>query len=46
MGGACGTYVGDERLQWFDGKREERRWNGRHRSRWEGNIKVGFKERE
>jgi hypothetical protein len=28
------------------GKPEERRWLGRHRSRWEDNIKVGVKERE
>lgn len=28
------------------GKPEERRWNGRHRNRWEDNIEVGFKERE
>lgn len=27
------------------GKPEERRWNEKHRSKWEDNIKVGFKER-
>jgi hypothetical protein len=45
MGGACGTYGGEEStyriLVW---KPEEKRALGRPRRRWEDNIKVDLQE--
>ena len=45
MGGACGTYEGEERLiQSFSGKSEGMRTLGRPRRRWKDNIKMDLQE--
>jgi hypothetical protein len=45
MGGACSAYGGEERLiQGFGGKTEGKRPLGRHRPRWEDNIKMDLQE--
>jgi hypothetical protein len=42
MSGACSTYGGEERV--LMGKPEGKRPLGRHRLRWEGNIKMDLQE--
>jgi hypothetical protein len=42
MSGACSTYGGEERV--LMGKPEGRRPLGRHRRRWECNIKMDLQE--
>jgi len=45
MGGACGTYGGEERgAQVLVGKPERKRPLWRPRHRWEDNIKMGLQE--
>jgi len=45
MGGACGTYGGGERVYWvLVGNPEGKRPLGRHRRRWEDNIKMDLQE--
>jgi hypothetical protein len=45
MGRACSAYRGDERrVQDFGGEPEGRRLLGRHRRRWEDNIKMNLQE--
>ena len=45
MVGACSTYGGEERcIQSFDGKPEGKRPLGKPTRRWEGNIKMDFRE--
>ena len=45
IGGACGTYEGEDRcLQCFGGESECKRTPGRPRHRWEKSIKMYFQE--
>jgi hypothetical protein len=47
MGGACSTYEGEERVyRVLVGKPEGKRSLGRHRRRWEDNIKMDLQEVE
>jgi hypothetical protein len=45
MGGACGTYAGEERrVQGLVGKLKGKRPLGRAKPRWEDNIKMDLQE--
>ena len=45
MGGTCSAYGGEERrIQGFGGEPEGKRPTGRHRVRWEDNIKMDFRK--
>ena len=45
MGGACGTYGGEERcIQGLGGRLEKKKPLGRPRHRWEDNIKMDLQE--
>jgi hypothetical protein len=45
MGGACGTYGGQERcIQGFDGEPDGKSPLGRPRRRWENNIIIDLQE--
>jgi hypothetical protein len=44
MGWACGGYGGTGVHRLLVGRREGKRPLGRHRRRWEDNIKMGFLE--
>jgi len=45
MGGSCSMYGEDvTRIQGFGGETEGKRPHGRHRLRWEDNIKVDLQE--
>jgi hypothetical protein len=45
MDGDCSTYGGEERcIQSFGGKPEGKRPLGRHRHRWEDNIKMNLQK--
>ena len=47
MGGTCSTYGGEQSVYRFSvGKPEGKRQLGRHRHRWEDNIKVDLMEVE
>lgn len=42
--GTCNTCEQEKRCGFLVGKAEGKRWLGRSRSRWEGNIKMHLKE--
>ena len=45
MGGACGTYGGGERCaQGSSGETRGKKPLGRHRRKWQDNIKMDFQE--